>query len=68
MGRITNELEALNTAGWIAKFRERRQLVRLEEACLTGLIDELTHRLLEYRQSQHTDTDNTDTDDEESGQ
>lgn len=48
---IINETEARNAAGWIKRFTERRELVRLEEACLTGLIDDLTNRLLEYRKN-----------------
>lgn len=54
MAGITSEAEAQNTAGCIAKLSERRKLVRLEETCLTALIDDLTNRLLEYRSSQPT--------------
>lgn len=52
---ITNEFEARNAAGWIKRFTERREEVRLEEACLTGMIDDLTDRLLVYRKANNAE-------------
>jgi hypothetical protein len=54
---ITTETEARNAAAWIKRFTERREHVRLEEACLTGMIDGLTERLLEYRKIDNAESE-----------
>lgn len=48
---VTNEQQAQHTAQTIRRFAERRRLVRLEEACLSALIEELTTELLKYRRN-----------------
>ncbi len=49
---VTNDQQAHVTAQTIRKFAERRRLLRLEEVCLSALIEELTEALLQYRRQQ----------------
>lgn len=50
MQPVTSEHGARHTARMIRMFRERLRLVETERACLTGMIDELTTVLFDYRQ------------------
>jgi hypothetical protein len=49
---VTNEQRAQHVARMIKMFRERLRKVEAEQACLNGLVNELTMELLDYRRQE----------------
>ncbi len=48
---VTDDIQAQHAARMIKLFRDRKRTLDLERECIDAMIDDLTRRLLRYRQS-----------------